>query len=44
MLPSLIDSHVHLERFMLTPAEFAKAVLSNGTTAVVADPVRSWMF
>jgi adenine deaminase len=38
ILPGLIDSHVHLESSMLTPAEFAKAVLPNGTTAVVADP------
>jgi adenine deaminase len=38
ILPGLIDSHVHLESSMLTPVEFAKAVLPNGTTAVVADP------
>lgn len=38
IIPGLIDSHVHLESSMLTPAEFAKAVLPNGTTAVVADP------
>jgi adenine deaminase len=38
ILPGLIDSHVHLESSMLTPAEFAKAILPNGTTAVVADP------
>ena len=38
ILPGLIDSHVHLESSMLTPSEFAKAVLPNGTTAVVADP------
>jgi len=38
ILPGLIDSHVHLESSMLTPAEFAKAILPSGTTAVVADP------
>ena len=38
ILPGLIDSHVHLESSMLTPAEFAKAALPHGTTAVVADP------
>jgi adenine deaminase len=38
ILPGLIDSHVHLESSMLTPAEFANAIVPNGTTAVVADP------
>jgi adenine deaminase len=38
VLPGLIDSHVHLESSLLTPAEFAKAALPHGTTAVVADP------
>lgn len=38
VLPGFIDSHVHLESTMLTPAEFAKAALLHGTTAVVADP------
>jgi adenine deaminase len=38
ILPGLIDSHVHLESSMLMPAEFAKAALPHGTTAVVADP------
>jgi adenine deaminase len=36
--PGFIDSHVHLESAMLVPAEFARAVLPHGTTAVVADP------
>jgi adenine deaminase len=38
VLPGLIDSHVHIESSMLTPAEFARAALPCGTTAVVADP------
>ena len=38
ILPGLIDSHVHLESSLLTPAEFAKAALPHGTTAVIADP------
>jgi adenine deaminase len=38
ILPGLIDSHVHIESSMLTPAEFARASLPHGTTAVVADP------
>lgn len=38
IVPGFIDSHVHIESSMLTPAEFAKAALPHGTTAVVADP------
>ncbi len=36
--PGLIDVHVHIESSMLTPAQFAAAVLPRGTTTVVADP------
>ena len=36
--PGLIDAHVHLESAMVGPAQFARAVLPRGTTAVVADP------
>ena len=36
--PGLIDSHIHIESSMLTPPEFAKAVIPHGTTAVVTDP------
>lgn len=32
------DSHMHLESTFLTPAEFARAVVPMGTTAVVIDP------
>lgn len=38
VLPGFIDSHVHIESSMLSPAEFARAVLPRGTTAVIADP------
>lgn len=38
VLPGLIDAHVHLESSMAAPSEFAKAVLSHGTTTVVIDP------
>ncbi len=38
VLPGLIDAHMHLESTLLTPTEFAKAVVPRGTTAVVADP------
>ncbi len=38
VLPGLIDAHVHLESSMVTPYEFARAVVPRGTTAVVTDP------
>lgn len=34
----LIDSHMHLESSMVTPGEYAKAVLPRGVTTVIADP------
>lgn len=37
-LPGFIDSHMHLESSMLTPAHFARVALSCGTTTVAADP------
>jgi adenine deaminase len=38
LVPGFIDAHVHLESSKLTPAEFARAVVPHGTTAVVCDP------
>ncbi len=38
IIPGLIDSHVHLESSMLTPAEFAMAAIVHGCTTVIADP------
>ncbi len=38
ILPGLIDSHVHIESSMLTPAEFAKLAVVHGTVATVSDP------
>ncbi len=38
VIPGLIDSHVHIESSFLIPEEFGRAVLSRGTTAVIADP------
>lgn len=37
-LPGFIDAHMHLESSMLTPANFAKAIIACGTTTVAADP------
>jgi len=36
--PGLIDTHVHIESTMVTPPNFARAVLPFGTTTVVIDP------
>ncbi|MFA6900621.1 MAG: amidohydrolase family protein, partial [Desulfurivibrionaceae bacterium] len=38
ILPGLIDSHIHIESSMLTPAAFAKKAVCHGTVGVVADP------
>lgn len=38
VLPGFIDSHLHLESSLLTPARFAEAVVPRGTTTVIADP------
>jgi len=36
--PGFIDGHIHLESSMLSPLEFARAVVPAGTTTVIADP------
>jgi adenine deaminase len=38
LLPGLIDAHVHVESSMLSPPEFARAVLPHGTTTIICDP------
>ncbi len=38
LVPGLIDAHIHIESTLLTPPEFARAVVPRGTTAVIADP------
>ncbi|WP_296892704.1 adenine deaminase [uncultured Methanobrevibacter sp.] len=38
MLPGFIDSHIHIESCMITPAQFAKIAVRHGTTSVVCDP------
>jgi len=37
-IPGFIDCHVHIESSMITPVNFAAAVLPHGTTTVVIDP------
>ena len=37
-IPGLCDAHMHVESGMLTPAEFAAAVIPHGTTTMFTDP------
>ncbi len=36
--PGFIDAHVHIESSLLTPPQFAAAVVPRGVTTVIADP------
>ena len=38
VLPGFVDAHIHLESSLVSPVEFAKAVLPHGTTTVITDP------
>src|SRR5690554_2253804 len=38
LIPGLCDGHMHIESGMLTPAEFARAVIPHGTTTMFTDP------
>ncbi len=38
LIPGLIDTHVHIESSMVTPPQFARAIVPRGTTTVIADP------
>ena len=38
LIPGLCDGHMHIESGMLTPAEFAAAVIPHGTTTMFTDP------
>lgn len=38
LIPGFIDIHMHIESSMTTPIQFAKAVVTQGVTTVVADP------
>lgn len=37
-VPGFIDCHVHIESTMVTPRNFAKALIERGTTTAVIDP------
>ncbi|KAB3531647.1 adenine deaminase [Alkaliphilus pronyensis] len=38
LAPGLIDAHVHIESSMVTPGQFARAIVPRGTTTIIADP------
>jgi adenine deaminase len=38
LTPGLMDAHVHIESSLLTPAEYARAIIPHGTTSVFIDP------
>lgn len=37
VLPGLIDSHMHLESTLLTPAELTRLIVPRGTTTTISD-------
>ncbi|MDD6301878.1 MAG: adenine deaminase [Bacillales bacterium] len=38
LAPAFMDGHIHIESSMLTPKEYAKAVIPHGTSAIFMDP------
>jgi adenine deaminase len=38
-LPGFIDTHVHLDSTLLTPAALAELIVPHGTTSMLADPM-----
>lgn len=38
LAPGFIDGHIHIESSMMKPYDFAKTVLTHGTTCVITDP------
>lgn len=38
LIPGFIDAHIHIESSMMTPRNFARAVIPWGTTTVITDP------
>lgn len=36
--PGFLDGHIHIESSMVTPTEYARAVLPHGTTGIYYDP------
>ncbi|MEE0943926.1 MAG: adenine deaminase [Clostridia bacterium] len=38
LMPGFIDSHIHIESSMVTPAEYSKVVMPKGVTTAICDP------
>ena len=38
VVPGFIDTHLHVESSLITPAEFDRCVLAHGVTTAVCDP------
>ncbi len=38
VVPGFIDGHLHIESSMVTPPQYARAILPHGVTTIVADP------
>jgi adenine deaminase len=38
LCPGFMDAHVHIESSMVTPPQYARAVVPRGTTSVIIDP------
>ena len=38
LVPGLIDSHMHVESSLVTPSQYARAVVPRGTTTIITDP------
>ena len=36
--PGMLDGHIHIESSMLSPGEYARAVIPHGTTGIYYDP------
>jgi adenine deaminase len=38
VMPTFVDTHIHIEYTMLTPGELARLIVPRGTTTLLADP------
>lgn len=38
LVPGLIDTHIHIESTMVSPPQFARAVVPHGVTTAITDP------
>lgn len=38
LVPGFVDSHVHVESGMMTPAHYSEVIAPHGTTTIISDP------